>query len=160
MTGSLREAALQDLVERLAQHWHYSTHGNGGSFKACSVPHCASTAYVLTALAESDPPSTGAPSREATATALGAHLHQKGVGCDGHRGDPAVRDEMHRDDAYDIVDFLAASKSPSDPERLDVERLGRAIASLAHGRCCWEPEQDARDVAAEYARLNDTTPEP
>lgn len=38
-------------------------------------------------------------------------------------------------------------------ETLDVARLRGAIDSLAHGRCCWDAEQDASDLAAEYARL-------
>lgn len=58
--------------------------------------------------------------REAAVTRLAIHLHRKGVGCEGHRGDDAaVADVMHRDDAYDIYDFLAPR--PSAPEKKDAE---------------------------------------
>jgi hypothetical protein len=46
----------------------------------------------------------------AQAEALGAFLHRKGVGCDGHEGDSTdIAVEMHRDDAYDILHFLPAA---------------------------------------------------
>lgn len=45
--------------------------------------------------------------RDARVSRLAIHLHRKGVGCDGHREDDREAEAMHRDDAYDIVDFLA-----------------------------------------------------
>ena len=52
-----------------------------------------------------------------------------------------------------FVDRLAAIASPSEEPGLDVERLARAIESLAHGHCCWDAKEDAPVLAREYARL-------
>ena len=59
---------------------------------------------------------TPAPDRETTTTNLARHLHRKGVGCDGHRGnDPSTAHEMHRDDAYDLVDWFASIPPREEP---------------------------------------------
>jgi hypothetical protein len=64
------------------------------------------------------------PERETAVTLLAIHLHRKGVGCDAHRGDDrAVADVMHRDDAYDIYDFIAALRAatpdPAEPNPVE-----------------------------------------
>jgi hypothetical protein len=47
-----RLAAALALIERLAEHYHSSTHGNGRSFKGCSNRRCWNTRHELAALAE------------------------------------------------------------------------------------------------------------
>lgn len=82
--------------------------------------------------------------REAAVTSLAIHLHRKGVGCDGHRGDDRpVADVMHRDDAYDIYDHLAALAAAP----VDLERLAEAIHADDH------PEQTP--ASEEACRRND-----
>lgn len=63
--------------------------------------------------------------REALVTRLAIHLHQKGVGCDGHVGDDRAVADVHRDDAYDIYDFIASQPAPRQPGRQEEPTKGR-----------------------------------
>ena len=57
-----------------------------------------------------------------------------------------IDEALAHEDGYQRIARNLLAALPDDTAIFTVDSLAAAIETLAHGKCCWEPQDDATDI--------------